>query len=60
MKLKEFQAKINKLVKQGHGDKEVFYSSDEEGNVKEYNDGVKIIEYCWQGAEYAHIIREGV
>jgi hypothetical protein len=32
MTLKEFQAKINKLVKQGHGDKEVFYSSDEEGN----------------------------
>ena len=27
MTLKEFQAKINKLVKQGHGDKEVFYSS---------------------------------
>ena len=23
--------------------------------VKEYSDGTKIIEYHWQGAEYAHI-----
>lgn len=32
MTLKEFQRMINKLVKEGHGNKEVFYSSDEEGN----------------------------
>lgn len=35
MKLREFRKKINKLVKEGHGDKEVYYASDEEGNSYE-------------------------
>lgn len=32
MKLKEYRDKLNKLVKQGHGDKDVYYSCDDEGN----------------------------
>lgn len=35
MKLKEYKKFIDKLVKEGHGNKEVYYSSDDEGNSYE-------------------------
>lgn len=32
MTLKEYRKFINQLIKDGHGDKEVYYASDDEGN----------------------------
>ena len=36
MTLKQYVTLLDKLVKEGHGDKEVVYSSDAEGNNYEY------------------------
>lgn len=32
MTLKEYRKFINELIKDGHGDKEVYYACDDEGN----------------------------
>ena len=32
MKLKDYKKTIDRLVKEGHGDKDVIFSSDNEGN----------------------------